>query len=54
LAKEVKKTIRKVNALEKIYLPYYEDGVKYISDRIDEESRDAFSMLKIIKKNLAH
>lgn len=54
LSKEVKKTIRKVNALEKIYLPYYEDGVKYIGDRLDEESRDAFSMLKIIKKNLGH
>jgi V/A-type H+-transporting ATPase subunit D len=54
LAREVKKTIRKVNALEKIYLPYYKDGVKYIHDRLDEESRDAFSMLKIIKKNLAH
>jgi V/A-type H+-transporting ATPase subunit D len=54
LAREVKKTIRKVNALEKIYLPYYKDGVKYINDRLDEESRDAFSMLKIIKKNLAH
>jgi len=54
LAREVKKTIRKVNALEKIYLPYYRDGVKYINDRLDEESRDAFSMLKIIKKNLAH
>jgi len=54
LAREVKKTIRKVNALDKIYLPYYKDGVKYINDRLDEESRDAFSMLKIIKKNLAH
>ncbi len=54
LAREVKKTIRKVNALEKIYLPYYKEGVKYINDRLDEESRDAFSMLKIIKKNLAH
>jgi V/A-type H+-transporting ATPase subunit D len=54
LSKEVKKTIRKVNALEKVYLPYYEDGVKYIGDRLDEESRDAFSMLKIIKKNLKH
>ncbi|HOU35848.1 MAG TPA: V-type ATP synthase subunit D [Candidatus Omnitrophota bacterium] len=50
LAHEAQKTIRKVNALEKIYIPYYEDTVKYIADRLDEESRDSFSMLKLIKK----
>lgn len=50
LAQEARKTIRKVNALEKIYIPYYEETVKYIADRLDEESRDSFSMLKLIKK----
>jgi V/A-type H+-transporting ATPase subunit D len=50
LAQELRKTIRKVNALEKIYLPYYHEAVKYISDRLDEESREAFSMLKLIKE----
>jgi V/A-type H+-transporting ATPase subunit D len=50
LAEEAQKTIRKVNALEKIYIPYYTDTVKYISERLDEESRDSFSMLKLIKK----
>ncbi|MBU2102792.1 MAG: V-type ATP synthase subunit D [Candidatus Omnitrophica bacterium] len=52
IAKEAQKTIRKVNALEKVYLPYYRDAVKYISDRIDEESRESFSMLKLIKARL--
>ncbi len=52
LAKELQKTIRKVNALEKIYLPYYSVALKYIGDRLDEESRDAFSMLKLIKERL--
>jgi V/A-type H+-transporting ATPase subunit D len=52
LTKEVQKTIRKVNALQKIYIPYYAEASKYISDRLDEESRDAFSMLKIIKERL--
>lgn len=52
IAKEVQKTIRKVRALEKIYLPYYTDTVKYISDRLDEESREGFSMLKLIKERL--
>ncbi|MDD5155181.1 MAG: V-type ATP synthase subunit D [Candidatus Omnitrophica bacterium] len=52
IAKEVQKTIRKVNALEKIYIPYYEESLKFISDRLDEESRESFSMLKLIKKKL--
>ena len=52
LAKEVQKTIRKVNALQKIYIPYYAAASKSISDRLDEESRDAFSMLKMIKERL--
>ncbi len=52
IAKEVQKTIRKVNALEKIYIPYYEESLKFIGDRLDEESRESFSMLKIIKKRL--
>ncbi len=50
LAEEVQKTIRKVKALEKIYLPYYRETFKYIGDRLDEESRDAFALLKLIKK----
>ena len=50
MAHEAQKTIRKVNALEKIYLPYYQQAVKHISERLDEESRDAFAMLKLIKK----
>jgi V/A-type H+/Na+-transporting ATPase subunit D len=53
LAQELRKTIRKVNALEKIYLPYYHEAVKHISDRLDEESREAFSMLKLIKERKA-
>jgi len=52
IAKEVQKTIRKVKALEKIYLPFYETSVKYISDRLDEDSREAFSMLKLIKERI--
>ncbi len=50
LAEEARKTIRKVKALEKIYLPYYREAFKYIGDRLDEESRDAFAMLKLIKR----
>lgn len=52
IAEELFKTIRKVNALEKIYIPDYEDTFKNISDRLDEESRESFLMLKIIKTRL--
>jgi V/A-type H+-transporting ATPase subunit D len=53
LACEAQKTIRKVNALEKVYIPYYRNTLKYIGERLDEESRDAFAMLKIIKREKA-
>lgn len=50
LAGEAQKTIRKVKALEKVYLPFYAETVKFIGDRLDEEARDAFALLKLIKK----
>lgn len=52
IAEEVFKTIRKVNALEKIYIPNYEDTFKNISERLDEEGRESFCMLKMIKARL--
>ncbi|MFA5362686.1 MAG: V-type ATP synthase subunit D [Candidatus Omnitrophota bacterium] len=52
IARELQKTVRKVNALEKVYLPYYRNAFKYISERLDEESREAFSMLKLIKERM--
>jgi len=52
IAEEVFKTIRKVNALEKIYIPNYEDTFKNIGERLDEEDRESFCMLKMIKARL--
>ncbi len=52
IAKEVQKTIRKVNALEKIHIPFFKDTLKYITDTLEEESRESFSMLKLIKERL--
>lgn len=49
IAKEVNKTIRRVNALEKIYLPDYNDTIKYITDTLDEQDRETFFVLKLIK-----
>lgn len=52
IAREVQRTIRKVNALEKIHIPFFKATLKYISDSLEEESRESFSMLKLIKERL--
>jgi V/A-type H+-transporting ATPase subunit D len=52
LAREIQKTIRRVNALEKIFIPDYEETVKYIEDSLEESDREAFFVLKLIKGRL--
>jgi V/A-type H+-transporting ATPase subunit D len=52
LAREVKKSIRKVNALEKIVIPRLQEDLKYTSNRIEEIEREGFILLKQIKKRL--
>jgi len=52
LAQEVRKTIRKVNALEKIAIPDYSETIKYIEERLDEVERESFFLMKLIKKRL--
>lgn len=52
LANEVKKTIRKVNALEKIAIPSLQDTVHYIAGRLEENERDMFVLMKMVKRNL--
>ncbi len=52
LANEVKKTIRKVNALEKIAVPDLKDTVHYIQSRLEENERDMFVLMKMVKGNL--
>lgn len=52
LAKEAQKTMRRVNALEKIYLPDYRDTIDYIQNALDEADRQAFFVTKLIKNRL--
>lgn len=52
LANEVKKTIRKVNALEKIAIPDLKETVHYIESRLEENERDMFVLMKMVKKKL--
>lgn len=53
LAGEVKKSIRRVNALEKIYIPEYSEVLQYITDALEESDRGAFFILKLLKGRLA-
>jgi V/A-type H+-transporting ATPase subunit D len=52
LATEAKKTIRKVNALEKIAIPELQESVKTIQDRLEENERDMFILMKMVKTRL--
>lgn len=52
LANEVKKTIRKVNALEKIAIPDLKETVHFIQSRLEENERDMFVLMKMVKSNL--
>jgi len=52
LANEVKKTIRKVNALEKIAIPDLTDTVHYIQSKLEESERDMFVLMKLVKGDL--
>jgi len=52
LSREVAKTIRRVNALEKIFIPDYEETLKYIEMALEESEREAFFVLKLVKDRL--
>jgi V/A-type H+/Na+-transporting ATPase subunit D len=52
LANQVQKTIRKVNALEKIAIPDLKEAVRYIESRLEENERDMFVLMKMVKENL--
>ena len=49
LAREIKKTQRRVNALENILIPQYEETVKFIESYIEETERDDFFRMKRLK-----
>ena len=49
LSREVKKTIRKVNSLEKLVIPDRMETVKYLTGRIEEAERENFVLMKAVK-----
>ena len=54
LAREVKKTIRKVNALEKIVIPENKETMAWMRGRIEEQERENFILLKVVKDRMEH
>lgn len=52
LAKEVKKTQRRVNALDKMIIPQNEETKKYIEGVLEERERDNVFILKSLKKRI--
>lgn len=52
LAQEAKRTIRKVNALEKIAIPDLEETLTYTQSRLEEAERESFLLMKQVKNRL--
>ncbi|MDR0554447.1 MAG: V-type ATP synthase subunit D [Treponema sp.] len=50
LAREVRKTQRRVNALEKMVIPAAQDTKVYIEAALEEKERDAFFSSKLLKR----
>ena len=52
LLKEIEKTKRRASAIENVLIPRLDATVRYIKFRFDEMERDAFSMLKTVKRKM--
>ena len=50
LARDIKKTQKRANALKNIMIPRFETLIKSITDALEEKEREEFSRLKVIKK----
>lgn len=52
LSAELKKVQRRVNALEKVFIPPHEEAKKYITDRIEEMEREEVFVKKLIRQRV--
>lgn len=50
LARELRKTQRRCNALSKIFIPAHRETITYISASLDERERESFTILKMIRE----
>ena len=54
LSRELKKVQRRVNALEKIFIPQHEEAKKYIADRLEEMEREEVFVKKLIRQRITN
>ncbi|HEV2317936.1 MAG TPA: V-type ATP synthase subunit D [Thermoplasmata archaeon] len=52
LLQEIEKTKRRASAIENVLIPRLQATVRFIKFRFDEMERDAFSMLKTVKRKM--
>jgi V/A-type H+-transporting ATPase subunit D len=52
LARELRKTQRRCNALSKIFIPDYRETIDYITAALEERERESFIILKMIRNRL--
>jgi len=53
LARELRKTQRRCNALSKIFIPDYRETISYITAALEERERESFVILKMVRDHLA-
>lgn len=53
LARELRKTQRRCNALSKIFIPDYRETISWILGTLEERERESFIILKMIRNHLA-
>ena len=53
LARELRKTQRRCNALSKIFIPDYRETIGYIVGTLEERERESFVILRMIRDRLA-
>ncbi len=54
LARELRKTQRRCNALSKLFIPDYRDTIAYIVAALEERERESFIILRMIRDRLAN
>lgn len=53
LARELKRTQRRVNALEQIFIPDFSETLRYVGDVLEGKELESFFVMKLVKKHLA-
>ncbi|MHA1378298.1 MAG: V-type ATP synthase subunit D [Candidatus Helarchaeota archaeon] len=52
IANEIKKTQRRINALEHVLIPDHHETINYLEDQLEEYERDEITTIKIVKEYL--